>query len=149
MTELLHYEQVDTAINHFIEAGCSNKAIESAIASRQWTKAVQIVDAPDVKVENPPIKIMSVRHLRDWMFTEGGGPTPCRLRCRFAKDWLVISKQPSSTLRRRSFLCGLSWQVRQWKCIFVPINGKLCRRWPHITCQSQKRLLCTSNERES
>jgi len=47
----LHYEQVDTAINHFIEAGCTNRAIESAIASRQWAKAVQIVDAQDVKVE--------------------------------------------------------------------------------------------------
>lgn len=42
--------QVDTAINHFIEAGCSHKAIESAIASRQWTKAVQIVEAQDSKV---------------------------------------------------------------------------------------------------
>ena len=44
--------QVDTAINHFIEAGCSHKAIESAIASRQWTKAVQIVEAQDTKVRD-------------------------------------------------------------------------------------------------
>lgn len=42
--------QVDTAISHFTEAGCSHKAIESAIASRQWTKAVQIVEAQDSEV---------------------------------------------------------------------------------------------------
>ncbi|KAG0608561.1 hypothetical protein M758_8G115000 [Ceratodon purpureus] len=58
---LVSQNQVDTAINHFIEAGCSNKAIESAIASRQWTKAVQIVDAQDIKIALPFCKRLA-RH---------------------------------------------------------------------------------------
>nr|XP_024359094.1 intraflagellar transport protein 172-like isoform X9 [Physcomitrium patens] len=50
---LVSQNQVDAAINHFIEAGCIEKAIESAMASRQWTKAVQIVDAQDIKITIP------------------------------------------------------------------------------------------------
>lgn len=52
--------QVDTAINHFIEAGCSHKAIESAIASRQWTKAVQIVEAQDSKVDSCLVTVSEI-----------------------------------------------------------------------------------------
>eukprot|EP01135_Chromosphaera_perkinsii_P005322 Nk52_evm3s343 gene=Nk52_evmTU3s343 len=47
---LVTQKQMDAAINHYIEAGCSVKAIEAALASRQWNKAVQIVDiqTPDI-----------------------------------------------------------------------------------------------------
>uniref|UniRef100_A0A665WJH9 Intraflagellar transport protein 172 homolog n=1 Tax=Echeneis naucrates TaxID=173247 RepID=A0A665WJH9_ECHNA len=41
---LVQQKQMDTAINHFIEAGCSLKAIEAAIAARQWKKAVHILE---------------------------------------------------------------------------------------------------------
>ncbi|KAM6915750.1 intraflagellar transport protein 172 homolog [Xenentodon cancila] len=41
---LVQQKQMDAAINHFIEAGCSFKAIESAIAARQWKKAVHILE---------------------------------------------------------------------------------------------------------
>jgi intraflagellar transport protein 172 len=37
-------KQVDSAINHFIEAGKFERAVEAAMESAQWTKAVQIVD---------------------------------------------------------------------------------------------------------
>ncbi|XP_053736543.1 intraflagellar transport protein 172 homolog [Synchiropus splendidus] len=40
---LVQQRQMDAAINHFIEAGCSTKAIEAAIAARQWKKAVHIL----------------------------------------------------------------------------------------------------------
>ncbi|XP_072218456.1 intraflagellar transport protein 172 homolog [Leuresthes tenuis] len=40
---LVQQKQMDAAINHFIEAGCSLKAIEAAIAARQWKKAVHIL----------------------------------------------------------------------------------------------------------
>eukprot|EP01062_Namystynia_karyoxenos_P065890 TRINITY_DN59944_c0_g1_i1.p1 TRINITY_DN59944_c0_g1~~TRINITY_DN59944_c0_g1_i1.p1 ORF type:complete len:1796 (+),score=840.25 TRINITY_DN59944_c0_g1_i1:110-5389(+) len=41
---LVAQKQVDAAINHYMEAGQFAKAIDAAINSRQWTKAVQILD---------------------------------------------------------------------------------------------------------
>ncbi|XP_059212612.1 intraflagellar transport protein 172 homolog [Centropristis striata] len=41
---LVQQKQMDAAINHFIEAGSSLKAIEAAIAARQWKKAVHILE---------------------------------------------------------------------------------------------------------
>ena len=42
---LMSQHQVDAAINHFIEAGCSMKAVEAALAARQWNKAAAILDS--------------------------------------------------------------------------------------------------------
>ena len=42
---LVEMKQVDAAINHFIEAGQSVKAIEAAMECRNWKKALEIVDA--------------------------------------------------------------------------------------------------------
>lgn len=39
---LASQKQMDAAINHFIEAGVTIKAIEAAIAARQFTKAAGI-----------------------------------------------------------------------------------------------------------
>lgn len=36
--------QLDAAINHYIEAGVLHKAVEAAIKSKQWQKAVQLVE---------------------------------------------------------------------------------------------------------
>ncbi|CAL1585627.1 unnamed protein product [Knipowitschia caucasica] len=44
---LVQQKQMDAAINHFIEAGCSIKAIEAAVAARQWKKAVHILELQD------------------------------------------------------------------------------------------------------
>eukprot|EP00929_Paragymnodinium_shiwhaense_P046200 TRINITY_DN2351_c0_g3_i1.p1 TRINITY_DN2351_c0_g3~~TRINITY_DN2351_c0_g3_i1.p1 ORF type:complete len:1765 (+),score=574.01 TRINITY_DN2351_c0_g3_i1:160-5454(+) len=41
---LVSQRQVDSAINHYIEAGCSTKAIDAAMSARQWTKAEQLLD---------------------------------------------------------------------------------------------------------
>uniref|UniRef100_A0A8B9J8B1 Intraflagellar transport 172 n=1 Tax=Astyanax mexicanus TaxID=7994 RepID=A0A8B9J8B1_ASTMX len=41
---LVQQKQMDAAINHYIEAGCSFKAVESAIGARQWKKALHIVE---------------------------------------------------------------------------------------------------------
>ncbi|KAK9531238.1 hypothetical protein VZT92_010676 [Zoarces viviparus] len=41
---LVQQKQMDAAINHFIEAGCSLKAIKAAIAAHQWKKAVHILE---------------------------------------------------------------------------------------------------------
>ncbi|TPX36361.1 hypothetical protein SmJEL517_g01621 [Synchytrium microbalum] len=42
---LVSSKQMDAAINHYIEAGKSVKAMESAVAAKQWKKAVNIVDS--------------------------------------------------------------------------------------------------------
>ncbi|KAJ8009128.1 hypothetical protein DPEC_G00085660 [Dallia pectoralis] len=41
---LIQQKQMDAAINHYIEAGSSSKAIEAAIGARQWKKAVHILE---------------------------------------------------------------------------------------------------------
>uniref|UniRef100_A0A8C5PFA7 IFT80/172/WDR35 TPR domain-containing protein n=1 Tax=Leptobrachium leishanense TaxID=445787 RepID=A0A8C5PFA7_9ANUR len=41
---LVQQKQHDAAINHYIEAGCSVKAIEAALAARQWKKAIHIME---------------------------------------------------------------------------------------------------------
>lgn len=47
---LVSKKQLDASINHFIEAGATNKALDSAVGAKQWRKAVQIakvLDEPD------------------------------------------------------------------------------------------------------
>ncbi|XP_051954406.1 intraflagellar transport protein 172 homolog [Xyrauchen texanus] len=46
---LVHQKQMDAAINHYIEAGRSTKAIEAAIAARQWKKALHILELQEDK----------------------------------------------------------------------------------------------------
>jgi len=44
---LANEKQLDAAINHYIEAGKTMKALEAAVGARQWKKAVQIVQVVD------------------------------------------------------------------------------------------------------
>ncbi|XP_063414390.1 intraflagellar transport protein 172 homolog isoform X2 [Mytilus trossulus] len=44
---LVSQKQLDSAINHYIEAGANMKAVDAAIDSRQWSKAVQILELQD------------------------------------------------------------------------------------------------------
>jgi intraflagellar transport protein 172 len=46
--QLVQNKQLDAAINHFIEAGRTMKALDAAIAARQWKKAVQIIQVRTV-----------------------------------------------------------------------------------------------------
>ena len=45
--QLVQGKQLDAAINHYIEAGKTLKALDAAINSRQWKKAVQIIQVVD------------------------------------------------------------------------------------------------------
>ena len=51
---LMSQHQVDAAINHFIEAGCSMKAVEAALAARQWQKAAAVLDSQVTANPLPP-----------------------------------------------------------------------------------------------
>ena len=44
---LAENKQLDAAINHYIEAGRTLKALESAVNAKQWKKAVQIIQVID------------------------------------------------------------------------------------------------------
>ncbi|XP_058656852.1 intraflagellar transport protein 172 homolog isoform X2 [Ammospiza caudacuta] len=44
---LVQQKQLDAAINHYIEARCSIKALEAALGARQWKKAIYILDLQD------------------------------------------------------------------------------------------------------
>jgi intraflagellar transport protein 172 len=44
---LANSKQMDAAINHYIEAGRTIKALDAAISARQWKKAVQIIQVID------------------------------------------------------------------------------------------------------
>ncbi|KAG1963505.1 intraflagellar transport protein [Pimephales promelas] len=46
---LVQQKQLDAAINHYIEAGRSTKAIDAAIAARQWKKALHILELQEDK----------------------------------------------------------------------------------------------------
>lgn len=40
---LVNSQQLDAAINHYIEAGKMSKALDAAVGARQWRKAEQII----------------------------------------------------------------------------------------------------------
>lgn len=40
---LVSQKQTESAVNHYIEAGSYQKAIEASINSRQWNKAIQLL----------------------------------------------------------------------------------------------------------
>jgi intraflagellar transport protein 172 len=40
---LVSIKQTESAINHYIEAGAIQKAIEASINSREWNKAIQLL----------------------------------------------------------------------------------------------------------
>ncbi len=63
-------KQLDAAINHYIEAGRTLKALDAAINARQWKKAVQIIQVnifdkiTQVIILNPFRQIISILSIR-------------------------------------------------------------------------------------
>eukprot|EP00051_Salpingoeca_urceolata_P019102 m.274557 g.274557 ORF g.274557 m.274557 type:complete len:1824 (+) comp19348_c0_seq8:278-5749(+) len=56
---LVEQKQMDAAINHYIEAGCSIKAIEAALDSRQWAKAAQVVEMQDEAIAKKYYRVIA------------------------------------------------------------------------------------------
>ena len=50
---LIENNQVDMAINHYIEASLSSKAIEAALTCRQWTRAIQLLESVECSMAQP------------------------------------------------------------------------------------------------
>ena len=65
---------MDAAINHFIEAGQTIKAIDAAMAARQWQKAAGILDS-QVRLSMP----LGVFCTDCWLQSTSGGAKqhPC------------------------------------------------------------------------
>lgn len=53
---LVAQKQIDMAINHYIEAKVYLKAIEAALNAKQFTRALQLVDAIDIETARPYYK---------------------------------------------------------------------------------------------
>ncbi|TPX67270.1 hypothetical protein SpCBS45565_g03981 [Spizellomyces sp. 'palustris'] len=62
---LVSQKQMDGAVNHYIEAGRSFKAIEAAIAAKQWKKAVGIVDSLQPQESGKPYFLQLAAHFSD------------------------------------------------------------------------------------
>lgn len=61
---LVSQRQLDQAVDHFLQANIFNKAIESAIAARNWNRAVQLVqNKPADQVRQYQIQI--ARHFAE------------------------------------------------------------------------------------
>ncbi|XP_029847708.3 intraflagellar transport protein 172 homolog [Ixodes scapularis] len=61
---LVSQRQLDAAINHFIEAGKTLKALDAAINARQWKKAVQIIEVIDDTPELNPYYAKLAHHFQ-------------------------------------------------------------------------------------
>lgn len=61
---LVSIKQIDMAINHYIEAKVNRKAIEAALNSRQYSRALQLVDAVDRETARPFYRQLA-RHYED------------------------------------------------------------------------------------
>lgn len=61
---LVSQKQVDMAINHYIEAKVFQKAIEAALNARQYSRALQLVDAIDSDTSRPYYKQLA-KHYED------------------------------------------------------------------------------------
>jgi intraflagellar transport protein 172 len=61
---LVSQKQIDMAINHYIEAKVYQKAIEAALNARQYSRALQLVDAIDADSARPYYKQLA-RHYED------------------------------------------------------------------------------------
>lgn len=61
---LVSLKQIDMAINHYIEAKVYQKAIEAALNARQYTRALQLVDAIDTDSARPYYKQLA-RHYEE------------------------------------------------------------------------------------
>ncbi|KAJ7524124.1 hypothetical protein O6H91_18G079000 [Diphasiastrum complanatum] len=78
--------QVDTAIDHYIAAGFSAKAIESAISSHQWAKAVQILETQNTEVAFPFYKRLAQHFEGSNQYAE-------------AEQFYIAAKLPDDALR--------------------------------------------------
>ncbi|KAJ3030518.1 hypothetical protein HK097_005620, partial [Rhizophlyctis rosea] len=62
---LVAQKQMDGAINHYIESGKSFKAVEAAIAAKQWKKATSIVDSLQPPEAGKPYFLQLAQHFEE------------------------------------------------------------------------------------
>jgi len=62
---LVSIKQVESAINHYIEAGQSIKAMEAAINSKQWKKASGIVDSLELNDNTKKYCVILAEHFEE------------------------------------------------------------------------------------
>ena len=65
---LVRTKQMDAAINHYIEAGNSAKAVEAAIAAKQWKKAQDILEYTDAATQSKYSKMIADHYVKTGEF---------------------------------------------------------------------------------
>lgn len=55
-------EQVDMAINHYIEGRANAKAVGACLTSRQWSKAAQLLETLDGDSARPHLRTLARHH---------------------------------------------------------------------------------------
>jgi intraflagellar transport protein 172 len=76
---LVAQKQVDMAINHYIEAKVSKKAIEAALNARQYPRALQLVDSIESDSSRPYYKQLAIHY-------EASGQYDLAERCYVSAD---------------------------------------------------------------
>ena len=79
---LVSHKQIDMAINHYIEAKALQKAIEAALSARQYSRALQLLDAIDNRESSKPYYKQLAKHYEDAnnyemaekCYVDGGAP---------------------------------------------------------------------------
>lgn len=62
---LVETRQLDAAINHYIEAGKTVKALEAAVAASQWKKAIHIMQVIDDPAVLKKFSSLIAKHFRN------------------------------------------------------------------------------------
>jgi intraflagellar transport protein 172 len=61
---MVSINQVEGAINHFIEAGVNSKALDASIRAKQWRKAIGILETMDKSEKNRGYYLEIANHFR-------------------------------------------------------------------------------------
>ena len=88
---LVSQKQVDMAINHYIEAKVSKKAIEAALNARQYPRALQLIDAIDSETSRPYYRQLAKHY-------ETSGQYDLAERCYVSGDQAHLAVEMHTTL---------------------------------------------------
>ncbi|KAJ3273642.1 hypothetical protein HDV01_004251 [Terramyces sp. JEL0728] len=117
---LMTQKQTDGAINHFIEAGKSIKALEAAILAKQWKKAVSIVDTLQSSDQARPCVLQMAEHfksvgetsLAEKYYVEAGNPQDAVEMYTNANKWEKAHSLAISYMSKENVS---SWYIAQAK----------------------------------
>ena len=110
---------MDAAINHFIEAGNSDKAIQAAIGAQQWKKAQLILDQSD-SPSNAQYYRQIANHYNQTKQFEAAAKMMIKVNHSLGRKWTIQSRSDvdrsivGSKRVRLGPTSGLKWTVQSF-----------------------------------